>query len=413
MKADIDRFMQDHHLDAIVVLGGEGPNPYRDYLTGRAKASGPIFKKRGEKAVFVVSGMEIEEAAKSGLDIRTPYDFEMGELFKKFGATPKIMQREIFLNYFRKLNITGRVALFGVADVAATLPLILALQDSTLNIELVVGGDESDLFSAAYETKDEQEVEALKEAARLTSEVVRRTWGFISQHYATGDAVGSAVVDADGNPLTIGKVKQFIRQQYSELGLDDPSGCIFAQGRDAALPHSHGEDEDGLQVGKSIVFDIYPRGAESGYFHDMTRTWVLGHAPAEVQDAYDQVMHIFRESVKALKVGEPTNKYQIMTLDYFESKGHPTQRSQPGTLNGYVHSLGHGLGMNIHEAPGFGEKSAAKIQPGNMVTIEPGLYYPEKGFGVRIEDTVYIAPDGTPQTLTDFPYDLVLPLQRK
>jgi len=413
MKTDIDRFMRDYNLDAIVILGGEGHNPYRDYLTGRAKAGGPIFKKRGEKAVFVVSGMEVEEAAKSGLDIRTPYDFDMGELFRQFGSTPKILQREMFLNYFRKLNITGRVAFFGVSDIAATLPLILALQDSTLKVEVVVGGDESDLFSRAYETKDEQELNALKEAARLTSDVVRRTWNFISQHFATGDAVGSPVVDSEGNPLTIGKVKQFIRTQYAELGLDDPDGCIFAQGRDAALPHSHGEDSEVLQVGKSIVFDIFPRGGESGYFHDMTRTWVLGHATPEVQTAYDQVMHIFHETSNALKVGEPTNKYQIMTLDYFESLGHPTQRSKPGTMEGYVHSLGHGLGMNIHESPGFGEKSSATVQVGNVVTIEPGLYYPDRGFGVRVEDTVYIAPDGSVQTLTDFPYDLVLPLRTK
>jgi Xaa-Pro aminopeptidase len=76
-----------------------------------------------------------------------------------------------------------------------------------------------------------------------------------------------------------------------------------------------------------------------------------------------------------------------------------------------VHGLGHGLGLNVHEAPQFGLYTpSSNLAPGNVFAIEPGLYYPDRGFGVRIEDTVYLDQDGSPHTLTDFPYDLVLPL---
>src|SRR5439155_2684932 len=150
----------------------------------------------------------------------------------------------------------------------------------------------------------------LQKAARLTSEVVRRTWAFISSHRAEGQSTGSRVVDDKGQPLTIGAVKRFIRIQELELGLEDPEGCIFAQGRDSGLPHSVGEDGDVLVVGGNIVFDIFPRTLDSGYFHDMTRTWCIGHAPAEVQAVYDDVMHVFHVVDDSLRVGQETASYQ-------------------------------------------------------------------------------------------------------
>lgn len=412
MRSDIDRLMQEFNLDWIVVLGGEGPNTYRDYLTRRAKAGGSIFKKRGEKAIFITGQMELDEAAKSGLTIMTGHDFGYADLYKQFGDQPAVLRREMFLQQFRKLGVTGRVGFYGTPDLNQALAGILALQDSTLGIQIVVGGEEAELFQKAYETKDPEEIAALREAGELTGQVVRRAWDFLAGHYAERDEIGARVVDASGVPLTIGAVRRYIRQQEVELGLEDSEGFIFAQGHDAGMPHSVGEDSDVLQVGRSIVFDIFPQG-ETGYFHDMTRTWCLGRAEPQVQAAYDDVMGIFRDVMGALKVGEPTAKYQIMTLDYFEARGHDTQRSKPGTLDGYVHSLGHGLGLNVHEAPGFGEKSKQVLQPGNVVTIEPGLYYPDRGFGVRVEDTVYFDEAGTLHTLTQFPYDLVVPLRTK
>ena len=411
MKADIDRLMAAYGLDAIVVLGDETPNTYRDYLTQRARASGIVIKKRNEAGIFIVGGMEIDEAAKSGLIVQTLHDFDYAALYDRYGDQPEVFRRELFLNYFRKLGITGRVGFYGTADISTTLPRILALQGSTPDIEVVIGGESANLFSRAYETKDPHEIEAMREAAALTCEVVKRTWAFISGHFASREALGSPVVNADGDPLTIGAVKRFIRLQQAELGLDDPDGCIFAQGRDAGVPHSHGEDSEALQVGRSIVFDIFPRSIATGYYHDMTRTWCLGRAPEDVQAAYDQVMTIFRDAVAALKAGEPASRYQVMTLDYFEAQGHPTQRSQPGAMEGYVHSLGHGLGLNVHEAPMLSEKSRHVLAPWNVFTVEPGLYYPDRGFGVRIEDTVYFDGEGNLRTLTDFSYDLVLPLR--
>ena len=125
---------------------------------------------------------------------------------------------------------------------------------------------------------------------------------------------------------------------------------IFAQGRDAGVPHNHGTPDMPLRLGQTIVFDIFPKTA-SGYFHDMTRTWCLGYAPDEVISTWSQCKEIFDQTLSELAVGEPCRDFQAMTLDYFGARGHPTMRTHPGGHEGYVHSLGHGLGLDIHEEP--------------------------------------------------------------
>ena len=103
---------------------------------------------------------------------------------------------------------------------------------------------------------------------------------------------------------------------------------------------------------------------------------------------------------------------QEAVLDYFEAQGHPTRRSHPGTNVGYTHSLGHGVGLNIHERPSISHMVKEDVfEKGNFITIEPGLYYPERGLGVRIEDSFIIGDDGELVSITSFHKDLVLTLK--
>ena len=145
----------------------------------------------------------------------------------------------------------------------------------------------------------------------------------------------------------------------------------------------------------------------------MTRTWSLGYATDEVVEAWEQTKEIFDRVMGEMAVGRPTRDYQLMTCDYYESKGHKTARSHPGTEEGYVHSLGHGIGLEIHEEPRFSHAAGNNtlVQPGHVVTIEPGLYYPSRGFGVRIEDAVAFNEAGELVWLTRYPYDLVVPMR--
>jgi len=103
----------------------------------------------------------------------------------------------------------------------------------------------------------------------------------------------------------------------------------------------------------------------------------------------------------------------VMTCEYFAAKGHPTPTSHPGTHVGYVHSLGHGIGLDIHEDPRLssGAGNETTLQPGHVFSVEPGLYYPDRGFGVRIEDSVAFAETGELVYLSHYPYDLVVPMK--
>ena len=100
-------------------------------------------------------------------------------------------------------------------------------------------------------------------------------------------------------------------------------------------------------------------------------------------------------------------------VNLFEDMGHPTVRTHKNTEVGYNHSIGHGVGLRIHEKPWFGDNADETdiLIPGSVFTVEPGLYYPDKGMGVRIEDTYCVNHQGKIEKMAEYPYDLVLPIR--
>jgi Xaa-Pro aminopeptidase len=168
-----------------------------------------------------------------------------------------------------------------------------------------------------------------------------------------------------------------------------------------------------LRLGQTIIFDIYPCEAGGGYFYDFTRTWCLGYATDEALALYEDVLNVYRRIAGSLQAGTPCQDYQALACELFEGRGHPTPKSHPGTQAGYVHGLGHGVGLYIHERPYFslnpGEDDLLPF--GAVVTVEPGLYYPERSLGMRLEDTYWVRPDGKPEILAQYPLDLVLPMK--
>jgi Xaa-Pro aminopeptidase len=165
-----------------------------------------------------------------------------------------------------------------------------------------------------------------------------------------------------------------------------------------------------VTLGQTIVFDIFPCESGSGYFFDMTRTFCVGYAPPEVEAAYRDVKQCVEMLIDAYEVGQEARRYQRMTCEFFEERGHPTVASDSRTEEGYVHSVGHGLGLAIHEEPRFSDNptNTDVLQPGHVFTCEPGLYYPERGYGIRIEDVIWIDDEGSVHNLTDFPKELVV-----
>jgi Xaa-Pro aminopeptidase len=409
MRSDIDRLMAERDLKAIVILITESYSAELDILVGQVQmGKGLALKKQGEAPILIAGAMEVEEAAASGLDVYTMNDLGYADLLKEAEGDATKAQVGLWGNVFEKFAVQpGKIGIYGTGSFSFIIAFIPLLQAAYPDYRFSGELGSTTLFDEAVLTKDAQELEQIKSVAERTSAVWQATWDFIGGHRADGQTV----VDEDGKPLTIGDVRRFVRRALLDRGLED-TGLIFAQGRDAGFPHSRGQDDRALQLGQAIVFDLFPRELGGGYHHDSTRTWSIGYATEEVQEAYDTVMESFDVALETYGLGKPTRLMQDAVQDYLEGKGHPTQRSHPGTTTGYMHGLGHGVGFNIHESPRISQYSKKDtFEVGNVFTIEPGVYYPDGGYGIRIEDTFYIDDNGELISLTDFHKELVLPLQ--
>lgn len=405
MKSDLDHLLETRNFDAIVIMGHSTENHALNYMTSNAGiGEGYVLKKRGADPILIVGPMEREEAAKSGLTIETYNDYDFYPMLKEtgsyYGAAIRMLAKA-----FAKHEIRGTVSFYGLTDPGYAFRFLTELSHLVPDIT-ITGETETNIFDEAYTIKDTHELNAIKSVAERTNLVMSATVDYIKRQTVRD----GKLYKSDSTPLTVGDVKSFVRTSLMQHRLEAPDDFIFARGRDAGVPHSRGADSDTLSLGDVIVFDLFPREIGGGYFHDMTRTFALGYATPEVQHAYDQVMFAYNQVISELAVGEKCGRYQDLTCDIFEEMGHPTIRKDPTTLEGYVHGLGHGLGLQIHARPRFRPGFEDTLQVGQVITIEPGLYYPDRGYGIRIEDTIYIDDQGQFHSLTPFPKDLIIPI---
>ena len=412
MKSDLDALMQSKNLDAILVIGNTTYNPPMYYLTGGGHVSAAtLVKKRDREAVLFCNDMEREEAARSGLKIIPYGTYNYEALLKEASGDPALASALRYKRMFTELGLHGRVGIYGNSDLGSAFVVFTHLQKLMPELELVGETRDDSLFMKAMETKDEAEVDRIRQMGKVTTQVVGRVADYLTGCEVRGDEV---LLKEDDSPLTIADVKSRINLWLAELGAENPEGTIFAIGRDAGVPHSAGTPTDLLRLGQTIVFDIYPCEAGGGYFYDFTRTWCLGYATPAAQELYNEVKGVYQKVTENLDLNAPFKDYQRLVCTEFEKNGHKTPLNTPAPIEGYVHSLGHGVGLNVHERPWSGLSATDDniLRPGVVVTTEPGLYYPEKGMGVRIEDTLWVRPDGTMEILAKYPYDFVLEMKK-
>jgi Xaa-Pro aminopeptidase len=368
---------------------------------------GTIFKVRGQVPLLVCNRMELEEAQKSGLRVMTDIELGFSDILE---STENDVVKATALFWSQVLSNEGldegRVGLYGTWQINLTLALYDVLFEEVDEYDFVAETSPT-IFDKAMLTKDDEELQRIQSVAERTNETMQAVWDFIAGLRADGNYL----VNEANEKVTIGDIKTLVRRELMARGLED-TGMIFAQGRDAGFPHSRGENDMPLEMGKSIVFDLFPRELGGGYHHDMTRTWCIGYAPSDVQALYDTVMEAFDISLESYGLNKPTHTMQEAVLDYFEAKGHPTSRTNNRTMDGYMHSLGHGVGINIHESPAISHIRRVDVfEVGNAITIEPGLYYPDRGMGVRVEDFFIINENGELISITPFRKDLVIPIE--
>lgn len=407
MKSDLDALMSEHNIDVILVTGSTQNNAAMYYFTGGVHMTdGDLIKKRGEEPVLFYNAMERDGAAKTGMRTKNLTDYDLPALLKDSGGNQLNAVAKRYTLMLEEYGVTsGRIQIYGKVEIVSHFPIFTKMLELLPDLELA--GDIAErVLPLAMATKDEAEIGRIRRMGQITVEVVDRVAKYLQSHRAQ-DGV---LVNAGGDPLLIADVKGRINHWVSELNASNPHDCIFALGRDAGVPHNSGNPDDPLRLGETIVFDIFLQESGGGYHYDFTRTWCLGFAPPEAQKLYEDVLSVFNDIMGDLEANVPFEMVQKRTVELFEAQGHPTIGSNPATQEGYVHSIGHGLGLEIHEGPST-RGANTLLRPGVVVTIEPGLYYPERGMGVRLEDTVYIHPDGEIEVLAQYPLDLVLPIE--
>ena len=197
-------------------------------------------------------------------------------------------------------------------------------------------------------------------------------------------------------PLTSERLRAVIDTAILQAG-GQPANTIVAGGIQACDPHERGHGQ--LRAHEPIILDIFPRSQKTGYFGDITRTVVRGRATEAARKLYDTVKRGQKIAFSKIRSGVATSAVHLAVQTFFEQQGYATGKVN-GRMQGFFHGTGHGLGLEIHEAPRLGALSLGTLKIGQVVTVEPGLYYPEIG-GVRLEDDALVLKTGA-RNLTKF-----------
>jgi Xaa-Pro aminopeptidase len=389
MLSDLDALMRERAIDTVIVPMHEAMHPSFRWLARGAKVTrGYAVKLLDREPVLVTYPMERDEAKATGLEVRLAHEFDHERIFRT-APHASDAYAQFFANVLRELGSGGSIAFFGNVPVQLYIGIVEALEHRGFAVHRSNG---EDLVQLARKRKAPWEIDAIRSVGERTEQVV--------------DGVRAMLRDWTPS-LTLGALKAFVSSEIARLGMIEDHETILSQGRDAGVPHSRGDAKARVVPSLPIVLDIFPADKTSGYFFDLTRTFCAGAIPDELQRIHADVFEAFCRARDAMRPGTLASSYQALVCDFFEAKGYTTQRSDPTALSGYVHTLGHGVGLDIHEKPAFAlnPRNRDVIETGDIVTIEPGLYFPERELGVRIEDTFVVTENGA-ETLCRGSYGL-------
>lgn len=396
MYKDIDKLMRKMGISALLAEGNTRNDATMYYLLRGAHIFGYYVKKRGKPAYVVHSPIEREVARETGHRLVNLNRYHTGTIYGKY--RDQLKAHAAFLNVvLNDLHVKGNVAFYGLDQMGNCYYLMRHLMRMNRKVKIHQGVGRG-VISYARETKDKHEVERIKGARNG----VIYAFNHMVNTVRTMKVRKNTIMKDRKRTLRIDDLKAMLRKALFDKNLVDSTGMIVAQGRDAGVPHNTGKDGEAVRLGKTIVFDIFPQETGSGYFFDFTRTLCFGFAPKTVVNTYKTVRDAQDYAMSLLAVGKGYRAIEQSICAFFEKYGHPTFVSTPKTQRGYCHGLGHGLGLDVHESPSFNllKNNTYKIKRGHVFTVEPGLYYPDKGYGVRLEDVVYVNPRGKIENLT-------------
>lgn len=397
--------MEKRGVSGIVVFGETTlADPDLTYVVGGTLPRGGVyFKRTGKAPLLLLSNLDIATAKRLGRvrRIQTYTDWGMEKLTKKYRRHDEAFAQLIAL-VLRHEGVSGKVGLFGRTDLASGIRLADRLRRIGVR---VVGSKSPTILESARETKDRTEIYEIRTAGTGTSRVVNEIVALLRN---AKKKRGHLYVGR--KRATIGLVKSLIATKLATKNLIPPEGTIFASGSSGADPHNMGVVTDEIRIGRLIVFDIFPQ-ATSGYWFDLTRTFVVGKAPPKARRMYQAVVEAQTAAFDVLRAGVSGEEAMLSACDAIESYGYRTvkevyQGKSKTLYSGFNHSLGHGVGLTIGERPYLSLNSKDALTERQVVTVEPGVYLPKYG-GVRIEDTVMVTKKGF-DNLSDVPKELEL-----
>ena len=345
-------------------------------------------ERDGERHVYI-SALEIARARElEGIHAHAYEEIGRDELIAS-GMHREELYKPIVLNACRALGITSAV-------VPRYFPLELADHLRAEGIELT---PEREFFARRRRVKSETELEGIRRAQRACEAAMDAVRELLRAAKQNG-----AGLEVDGRPLTSEWLKRRIGEVFTEhVMLADE--FVVAHGPQSAVGHEMGSGQ--VRSGEPIVIDLWPRDRETACFADMTRTYVVGDAAEEIVEYQRLVRQALEDALDAIKAGVRGRDVFVGTCKLFQAHGYKTPLTkEPGKVleEGFIHGLGHGVGLEVHEEPEMGIASPDPLVAGDVVTVEPGLYRPGFG-GCRLEDLVLVTENGA-ENLTDYPYDL-------
>lgn len=330
-----------------------------------------IFLQRNGKRTLVLTDLEIDRARRQAeADEFVSFSKLEREVQGKAKKAPPY--EKVLSHFLRKRGVRSTV-------VPGNFPLGYArtLAADKIRLETTNG-----LFWPEREAKSDEEIQMISRALRITEIGLARAVEVLK---ASG--IGPArKLRWGGKPLTSEVLRAEIDSAILRAG-GTPGGTIVAGGDQACDPHERGFGP--LRANSLIILDVFPRDSKTGYFGDMTRTVVRGHARDAQRQLWETVKAGQALALRKIKAGVDGAEIHKAIQDFFAKRGYRTE-VRNGRQVGFFHGTGHGLGLEIHEYPRL-QKVVLKER--QVLTVEPGLYYPGIG-GVRQEDVVMITKAG-------------------
>jgi Xaa-Pro aminopeptidase len=346
----------------------------------------------GRRAVLT-NVLEVDRIAQQAPELERLLGEQFGrdELIAQ-GLSYEQIDRELYVRAARELGIAA-------AAVPPDFPLGVADRLRAEGIELT---PDDELFVERRRHKTDAELAGIRRAARAAVAGMEECARVLREAEIDGDGLRHG-----GDVLTSELLRARVREVCARLGAPAPDDIIVAPMRPGdAVGHEAGSGP--LPAHAPICLDLWPQDEASGCWADMTRTWVRGDITDAVADLHRLVLEAHERSLAVTRPGVPGVEIYGAACDVFEAAGHPTQRTKkPGeTLqHGFYFGLGHGVGLEVHEAPALGRTGRAPLIAGDVVAVEPGTVDPQHG-GMRVEDLVLVTDDGY-ELLTERSYDLV------